>query len=104
MEHSFGFSNVNKPVVFKTDAEIKTHRNLKDVLLKIVKNSPKPGSAVGGKGKKRGQIGKTSASEASPVVAWGREKSAEPGDMPLMSLFHDTRLWYHALIGQMSSC
>ena len=37
MEHSFGFSNVNKPVVFKTDAEIKTHRNLKDVLLKIVK-------------------------------------------------------------------
>ena len=104
MEHSFGFSNVNKPVVFKTDAEIKTHRNLKDVLLKIVKNSPKPGSAVGGKGKKRGQIRKTSASEASPVVAWVGEKGAEPGDMPLMSLFHDTRLWYHALIGQMSSC
>ena len=23
--------------------------------------------------------------------------------MPLMLLFHDTRFWYHALIGQMSS-
>jgi len=82
---------VNKPVVFKTGAEIKTHRNLKDVLLKIVKNSPKPSSAVGRKGKKRGQIGKISASEASPKVAWGGEKGAEPGDMPLMSPFHDTR-------------
>ena len=58
----------------------------------------------GKKVKKRGQIGKTSASEASPVVAWVGETGAEPGDMPLMSLFHDTRLWYHALIGQMSSC
>ena len=30
-----------------------------------------PGSAVGEKGKKRGQIGNISASEASPAVAWG---------------------------------
>ena len=30
-----------------------------------------PGSAVGEKGKKRGQIGQISASEASPAVAWG---------------------------------
>ena len=104
MEHSFGFSNVNKPVVFKTDAEIETHRELKDVLLKIVNKYPKPGSAVGGKGKKRGQIGKTSASEANLVVAWGAGKGAEPGDMPLMLPFHDTRLRYHHLIGQMSSC
>ena len=97
MEHSFGFSNVNKPVVFKTGAEIKTHRNLKDVLLKIAQNrAPQLGEKV--------KIGKISACEASPVVAWGGEKGAEPGDMPLMSLFHDTRLWYHALIGQMSSC
>ena len=62
---------MNKPVVFKTGAKVKTHRNVKDVLLKIVKNSPKPGSAVRGKGERRIQIGKISASEASPVVAWG---------------------------------
>ena len=30
--------------------------------------------------------------------------AAEPGDMPLMPPFHDTRFCYHALIGQMSSC
>ena len=29
-----------------------------------------PGSAVGEKGKKRGQIGNKSASEASPLVGW----------------------------------
>ena len=28
---------------------------------------------------------------------------AEPGDMPLIPPFHDTRCWYHALIGQMPS-
>ena len=59
------------------------------------------------KGKKRGQIGKISASEASPAVVWGGgegERAAEPGDMLLMPPFHDTRFWYHALIGQMSSC
>ena len=39
-----------------------------------------PGSAVGGKGKKRGQIGKISASEASQVVSWGGGREAEHGD------------------------
>ena len=33
-----------------------------------------PASAVGEKGKKRGQIEKISAKEASRAVAWGREK------------------------------
>ena len=32
------------------------------------------------------------------------ERAAEPGDMPLIPPFHDTRFWYYALIGQMSSC
>ena len=31
------------------------------------------------------------------------ERAAEPGDMLLMPLFHDTRFWYHALIGQIIS-
>ena len=62
-----------------------------------------PGSAVGGKRQKTKQIGKISASEASPAVVWGGGgKAAEPVDMPLMPPFHDTRFWYHALIGQMS--
>ena len=30
----------------------------------------------------------------------GREGEAEPGDMPFMPPIHDTRFWYHALIGQ----
>ena len=34
-----------------------------------------PGSAVGEKGKKRGQIGKISASEASRAEAWGGERA-----------------------------
>ena len=38
--------------------------------------SPGPGSAVGEKGKKRGQIGKISAKEASRVVTWGRGKGS----------------------------
>ena len=50
-------------------------------------------------------MGKISASEASRAVSWReRERAAEPGDMPLMPPFHDTRFWYHALIGQISSC
>ena len=32
------------------------------------------------------------------------ERAAEPGDMPLIPPFHDTRFCYYALIGQMSSC
>ena len=39
----------------------------------------------------------------SLVVAWGGKRVQEPGDMPLMPPFHDTRFWYDALIGQMSS-
>ena len=53
----------------------------------------------GKKDKKMGQIGKTSASKASPAEE--RERAAEPEDMTLMPLFHDTKL-YHPLIGQMS--
>ena len=41
------------------------------VLLHLLITRLGPGSAVGGKGKKRGQIGKISASEASPAVARG---------------------------------
>ena len=37
-----------------------------------------PAGVVGKKGKKRGQIGKLSASEASPAVVWGREKGDHP--------------------------
>ena len=32
------------------------------------------------------------------------EGTAEPGDMPFMPPFHDTRSWYHALIGQSAQC
>ena len=32
------------------------------------------------------------------------QMATEPGDVPLMLPFHDTRFWHHALIGQMSSC
>ena len=39
----------------------------------------------------------------SLAVAWDGERVQEPGDMPLMPPFHDTRFWYDALIGQMSS-
>ena len=45
------------------------------------------GSAVEEKVKKRGQIGKISAREASPAVAWGGERIAEPvSRLPLGSL------------------
>ena len=47
---------------------------------------------------------KISASEASPGLPGEGERAAEPGDMPSMSPFHDTGFWYHALIGEMSSC
>ena len=48
---------------------------------------------MGGKRKKK------SASEASRELVWGEERVAEPEEMPLMPPFHDTRIWYHALIG-----
>ena len=41
--------------------------------------------------------------QSEPRGGLGRGKW-QPGDMPLMLPFHDTRFWYHALIGQMSSC
>ena len=63
-----------------------------------------PGSAVGEKGRKRGQIGKISASERSQVVSWGGGKGGGAWRQSLMPPFHDTRFRYHALIGQMSSC
>ena len=63
-----------------------------------------PGSAVGEKGRKRGQIGKISASERSQVVSWGGAKGGGAWRQSLMPPFHDTRFRYHALIGQMSSC
>ena len=65
----------------------------------------KPGTRLhrGGKGKKWGQIGKISASKVSLAERWGGGRAVEPGDMPLVLPFHDTRFWYHAPIGQMSS-
>ena len=42
---------------------------------------------MGEKGKKN------SASEASREVVWGEERVAEPGDMPLLQPFLDTRIW-----------
>ena len=72
--------------------------------LPAIQSSLGPGLAVGGKGKKRGQIGKILASEASWVYSGEGEWAAEPGVMPLMPPFHDVRFWYLALIGQMSSC
>ena len=41
--------------------------------LPAIQSSLGPGLAVGAKGKKRGQIGKISASEASWAVSWGGE-------------------------------
>ena len=40
-------------------------------MLPAIQSSLGPGLAMGGKGKKRGQIGKISASEASWAVSWG---------------------------------
>ena len=51
-----------------------------------------PVFAVGEKGKKRGEM--ISASEASPAVAWGKGGGA----------LRHAGFWYHALIGQTSSC
>ena len=49
---------------------------------------------------KWGKAKKHSANEASRAGDWGRERAAHPGDMPFMPPIHDTRFWYHALIGQ----
>ena len=51
-----------------------------------------PGSLVGNRAKK---IGKRS----EPTGYWRLGDGAmEPGDMPLMLPFHNTRFWYHALV------
>ena len=50
-----------------------------------------------------GEIGrKKSASEASRTGTGEGEGATEPGDMPLMPPFYDTRFWYHALTGQIT--
>ena len=41
--------------------------------------------------------------QRSEPRVWGVERVAEPGDMPLMSPFHDTRFWYHALMSSVDS-
>ena len=66
----------------------------------------KPGTRLhrGGKGKNWSQIGKILVSKVSLAEGWGGGgRAVEPGDMPLVPPFHDTRFWYHTLIGQMSS-
>jgi len=57
-----------------------------------------------GKKAKMGLNRKNIGKQVSLEVACRRERAQEPGDTPLMPPFHDTRFWYHALIGQMSSC
>ena len=49
---------------------------------------------MGEKGKKRGEM--ISTSEASPAVAWGWGKGG--------GAWRHAGFWYHALIGQTSSC
>ena len=51
-----------------------------------------PGSAVGEKGKKRGQIGEISASEASPAMAWGGRKGSLKASATLSPLQTTSRL------------
>ena len=79
---------------------------VEDRLSRAWKKPPdkKPGTRLhrGGKGKNWSQIGKILVSKVSLAEGWG-ERAVEPGDMPLVPPFHDTRFWYHALIGQMSS-
>ena len=53
---------------------------------------------------KSGQREKNRRAERAKRWTGEGERAAEPGDMPLISPFHDTRFWYHALIGQMASC
>ena len=77
---------------------------VEDLLSRAWKKPPdkKPGTRLhrGGTGKNWSQIGKILATKVS--LGWGG-RAVEPGDMPLVPPFHDTRFWYHALIGQMSS-
>ena len=58
-----------------------------------------------GKMQKTGSNRKDSSERGEPSGWIGNgERAAEPGDMPLMPPFHDSRFWCHALIGQMPSC
>ena len=57
-----------------------------------------------GKRQKAGNGKKNRRAERAKRWTGEGERAAEPGDMPLISPFHDTRFWYHALIGQMASC
>ena len=63
-----------------------------------------PGSAVVEKSQK--MVSKEKYQQAKRAKRWPGEgeKVAEPGDMPLLLPFRDSRFWYHALIGQMPSC
>ena len=63
-----------------------------------------PGSAVGEKSQKTGSKEKSRQAKRAECWPGEGEKATEPGDMPLMPPFHDTRFWYRALIGQMPSC
>ena len=71
--------------------------------LPTIQSSLGPGLAVGGKGKKTG-------SNRKNIGEWSERRgilggwAVEPGVMPLMPPFNDTRFWYLVLIGQMSSC
>ena len=60
-------------------------------------NSLEPGSALWEKGEKNRRA---KQAERYP----GEGKGGGAWNMPLMPPFHDPRFWYHALIGQISSC
>ena len=70
----------------------------------IKRNSLGPAFAVGKKTKNGVKWEKYRRAKRAQRRPGGGERTAEPGDMSLMPPFHDTRFWYHALIGQMSSC
>ena len=60
----------------------------------------------GGKKQKKGvkQQKEKKKSETKWAERWTGEveRVVVPGDIPLTPPFHDTRFWYHDLIGQMS--
>ena len=70
----------------------------------IKRNSLGPAFAVGKKTKSGLKWEKYRRAKRAQRRPGGGEGTTEPGDMSLMPPFHDTRFWYHALIGQMSSC
>ena len=97
------------PQLPQTIVEMRLNQGFVDKMQCCWRNSLGSGSAVGGgeSGRqKKGSNRKKSDRRAKRAerYPWEGERAAEPGDMPLMPLFHDTRFWHHALIGQMSSC